>query len=695
MSLKHRLKETYLSIRNSKRWKTNQALALLHPVARLSGRSLVLSCVYIYKHIYKPIRRSRPSQFVRSGVAKARKKVLNARLSTIYFRTARKAASRQDWVKAGAAYARALAKEKVSRKPRLEFLNEAKFNLSLIDRLIDQTSYRGMLAGHAKNQGKRRIAIYTAIAGGYDSIKPPAQLIPDADYYIFSDMPVPSFGFYKIRPLPYFHIDTPRMTRYVKTHPHQLLAGYDIAIWIDANILITGDIVPLVEEFVKSKKPVGAIEHPLRKTLDQEAKACIRYSKEDDRMIKEQLLHYKSLNYRTNKLIESNIMFFDLKSKKVPSFLTTWWSEIDQYTRRDQLSLNYSLDKNKVSWHRIMKRPHDARNHALFTLVPHKKDYSSLIALTNSAGAKKANPSKGDSFSTVKKTVVSRQRGRKIDVVYCVHNALEDVKICLASVVKHRISPNLKLIIVDDASDAPTATFLKDFAKKHKGWCRIIRNEVAGGYTKAVNAGLKSTTGELAILLNSDTIVTDGWSEKMAEAVFATPGGGIVGPLSSAASHQSVPNHIGTSTQTATNDLPKGLSPEEINKHCEQWSIAGYYPHVPLVHGFCFGVTREVLNKVGYFDEKSFPYGYGEENDYCFRAIDAGFVLVLATNTYIFHAKSKSYADDRRIKLMKQGALKLRELRGKGRIERAIKSVLANPYLQTLRDKTRKLYARY
>lgn len=53
-----------------------------------------------------------------------------------------------------------------------------------------------------------------------------------------------------------------------------------------------------------------------------------------------------------------------------------------------------------------------------------------------------------------------------------------------------------------------------------------------------------------------------------------------------------------------------------------------------LVHGFCFGLIREVMNRVGLFYEDSFPNGYGEENDYCFRAADAGFSLVIATHTY-------------------------------------------------------------
>ncbi|MEX0919673.1 MAG: hypothetical protein WDZ32_00870, partial [Candidatus Saccharimonadales bacterium] len=180
--------------------------------------------------------------------------------------------------------------------------------------------------------------------------------------------------------------------------------------------------------------------------------------------------------------------------------------------------------------------------------------------------------------------------------------------------------------------------------------------------------------------------------EKMAHAVFSTPGAGIVGPLSSAASHQSIPEHLSTKEQTAINELPPGITPDNMNTYCERWSLVNIYPLVPLVHGFCLGLTRKTIDRVGYFDEKNFPNGYGEENDYCFRATDAGIGLVVATNTYIYHTKSKSYIGKKRIKLMKRGNETLAKLWGKERIRRAILSIQDNPNLQRQRRKATEIY---
>src|SRR5690606_14682535 len=122
-----------------------------------------------------------------------------------------------------------------------------------------------------------------------------------------------------------------------------------------------------------------------------------------------------------------------------------------------------------------------------------------------------------------------------------------------------------------------------------------------------------------------------------------------------------------------------------------QWTTAHILPFVPLVHGFCFGVTRDVINKIGLFDEENFPKGYGEENDYCFRATDAGFQLVIATHTYVFHAKSKSYTDDERIPLMNAASATLCRLHGVHRVRRAVKTMQDNPIFVGLRQRAKLL----
>lgn len=109
-------------------------------------------------------------------------------------------------------------------------------------------------------------------------------------------------------------------------------------------------------------------------------------------------------------------------------------------------------------------------------------------------------------------------------------------------------------------------------------------------------------------------------------------------------------------------------------------------PFVPLVHGFCLSITADVINEIGYFDEEHFPRGYGEENDFCFRAENAGFILAIALDTFVFHAKSKSYVSNERVTYMRDGMSNFVAKHGAERIASAVKFMEENPHLQYMRN---------
>lgn len=293
-------------------------------------------------------------------------------------------------------------------------------------------------------------------------------------------------------------------------------------------------------------------------------------------------------------------------------------------------------------------------------------------------------------YAEVRDERLAAHQGKAIDIVVCVHNALDDVKACLDSVIEH-IGENHRIILVDDGSAVETKAYLEEFAASN-AITTLHRNEEAQGYTKSANIGARASTADLFILLNSDTIVTPFWAEKMVDAVLSVAGAGIVGPLSNAASYQSVPGVVGTATQTAVNAMPDGFSPADMNAWAEANSTAAV-PCVPLVHGFCFGVTREAFVTLGEFDEEAFPRGYGEENDFCFRAGNAGFGLVVATHTYVFHAKSKSYSETTRHELSETAQRTLYARYTRGRFMAAVRVLAEQPVLKHLRRESAKLFA--
>lgn len=236
----------------------------------------------------------------------------------------------------------------------------------------------------------------------------------------------------------------------------------------------------------------------------------------------------------------------------------------------------------------------------------------------------------------------------RVSIVVCVHNALNDVEECLCSLWENRTFP-YEVILVDDGSEDETRDYLREFAVRTK--CKLHRNEEAIGYTKSANIGLKLSQADFVVLLNSDTIVTSGWIEKMLMCFEKNPDTGIVSPFSNAATYQSIPEtRDSESGDWKINVLGDGITVEMMALIVEKASMHKY-PKVAALNGFCFMIKRDVLEKVGYLDEESFPKGYGEEVDYCIRTVKAGYCLRVVDDTYIFHEKSKSFTHAKRKEL--------------------------------------------
>ena len=277
-----------------------------------------------------------------------------------------------------------------------------------------------------------------------------------------------------------------------------------------------------------------------------------------------------------------------------------------------------------------------------------------------------------------------------VEIIVCVHNALDDVKRCLEAVIQNTNQP-YRLILVDDGSNIATHHYLAEFAKVRK--CVLLTNEQAKGYTLAANQGLHRATADHVVLLNSDTIVTAGWLDRLIDCIESSPDIGVVGPLSNTASWQSIPE-IEFQGDWATNILPEGVSIEEMGRLVAYYS-ARLYPAIPFLNGFCLLIRRQILEEIGYFDEENFGAGYGEENDYALRTRKAGWKLALADNAYIYHAQSRSYSDDRRRHLSENANEILIKKHGQGVINDGVAICRHDRVLEGIRMRSRAMLARH
>ncbi len=227
-----------------------------------------------------------------------------------------------------------------------------------------------------------------------------------------------------------------------------------------------------------------------------------------------------------------------------------------------------------------------------------------------------------------------------IDIIIPVYNACLDLKECVESIIKWTSDSNRIIIINDKSTEKELYEYLETLKRRNLKNFTIIENDENLGFVGTVNKGMKMSNINDVILLNSDTIVTKNWLEKIQYSAYRYPHIGTVTPLTNNGTICSVPNFL------EDNKVPKGFTIDSFAELIERISSNNIY-EVPTAVGFAMYIKREVINKIGYFDDILYGKGYGEENDFSFRAKEAGYINIICDNTYIYHNGSMSFGKTR------------------------------------------------
>ncbi|GAF13629.1 hypothetical protein JCM19046_1069 [Bacillus sp. JCM 19046] len=208
----------------------------------------------------------------------------------------------------------------------------------------------------------------------------------------------------------------------------------------------------------------------------------------------------------------------------------------------------------------------------------------------------------------------------KTSIVILTYNQLELTKLCLTSLFKHTDLSETEIIIVDNGSTDGTQAHLN---KENR--ITFIENQTNQGFAKACNQGVKMAKGEDILFLNNDTIVTDNWLVSLRKLLHSEKTIGMVGPMSNYVSGSQLIDDPYTSL-----DQVDEYAKKRRKKYDQQ------HKYVLRLVGFCLLVKRTVIEKIGGFDEQ-FAIGSFEDDDYCLRAVSAGFKLAIALDTHVHH----------------------------------------------------------
>ncbi len=209
-----------------------------------------------------------------------------------------------------------------------------------------------------------------------------------------------------------------------------------------------------------------------------------------------------------------------------------------------------------------------------------------------------------------------------VSIIIINWNGIKDLKDLMPSLKKVKYK-NFETIIVDHGSTDGSIEYIKKYHPKVK----LLEKGKNLGFAKGNNVGYKSSSGEYVLFLNNDTVVEPGFLNYLVEALKDKKIA-VVQPKIIFADSKKLQSAGTFFTDTGFlyhYGYDKDPTDEKYNKPSEIFSA----------NGSCMLVKREVIEKVGLFDEDFFLYF--EETDFCWRVWLAGYFIKYIPESVIYH----------------------------------------------------------
>lgn len=193
-----------------------------------------------------------------------------------------------------------------------------------------------------------KTAIYTIITGNYDTIKQPLVLTPGADYFMFTNNPtIQDAGVWKVVHIPSLNIvgktekeNNILLSRRVKMLPHEyLLQGYDVSVYVDADMLLKESLGELLDTMADSSL-MAACRHSYCASVKEEIDDLLDKCMVDALQIENQWQRYVDWGFKDDLGISENgLLIRRHHDARVIQLMELWWEEYQHGCLRDQVSL--------------------------------------------------------------------------------------------------------------------------------------------------------------------------------------------------------------------------------------------------------------------------------------------------------------------------------------------------------------------
>jgi GT2 family glycosyltransferase/glycosyltransferase involved in cell wall biosynthesis len=240
---------------------------------------------------------------------------------------------------------------------------------------------------------------------------------------------------------------------------------------------------------------------------------------------------------------------------------------------------------------------------------------------------------------------------RVIDIIIPVYNGYEFLTPLFDSIERNTTAPYRLIVVNDSSPDERVKPLLLERLANHPT-AIFVDHEVNLGFVKSVNEAYTYTSDHF-LILNTDTEVPKYWVERLMYPILNMEKIATTTPFTNSGQIASFPNFI------ADNNIFEGMSVDSLDEVFREFNPDKFYSIVPTGVGFCMGINYELIEEIGFFVEEEFGRGYGEENDWCQRAIIEGYDNLIVPNLFVYHKHGGSFSAEDKKRLMQENAIKL------------------------------------
>ena len=187
--------------------------------------------------------------------------------------------------------------------------------------------------------------VYTCLFGNYETLnEQPTALNSRIPFICFTDRSDLNSKTWLAKAVEPLAIDPARESKRVKILPHLFLTDFNESLYIDASCILKKTPEAIFKDYLsRDSRNFVCLRHPWRDCVYEEAEEVLRSDIDSEIRVREQMDHYQNCNFpRRAGLIAGTFILRRHSKEDVKRFCEVWFSHVLRYSKRDQLSFNFT-----------------------------------------------------------------------------------------------------------------------------------------------------------------------------------------------------------------------------------------------------------------------------------------------------------------------------------------------------------------